>query len=68
MMKHMHALSSYEARVEFEEFNTILHGIQERVDEQVLHEGRDKQIFHVVPGMCIDEVTEEDMMRKLFIQ
>ena len=46
----------------------IFHDVQEQVDEQVFHEDREKQITRVVPQMCIDEVTEEDMMRKLLFR
>ena len=41
--------------------------MQEQVEEQVFHSDREKQSSHVVPEMCIDEVTEGDMMRKHFV-
>ena len=43
------------------------HDMQEQVEEQVFHEDQEKHNSHVVPEMCIDEITEEDMMRKLLV-
>ena len=45
----------------------MFHDIQERVDEQVVDEGREKQIFNVIPEMSIDEVAAKDIMRKRFV-
>ena len=41
--------------------------MQEQVDEQVFHEDREQKSSLGVQEMCIDEVSEEDMLHKLLV-